>query len=52
MIKTLIDRFRYPAHGPGEMWETLTKRIEEHGAEVRMGESVVSITRLGPHSPE
>ncbi len=45
VIKTLIDRFRYPAHGPGEMWETLTKRIEEHGAEVRMGESVVSIKR-------
>jgi protoporphyrinogen oxidase len=45
VIKTLIDRFRYPAHGPGEMWETLTERIQERGAEVRMGESVVSLKR-------
>ena len=47
VIKTLIDRFRYPAHGPGEMWETLTKKIEGRGAVVQMGESVVSIKR-GP----
>jgi len=47
VIKTLIDRFRYPAHGPGEMWETLTKKIEERGATVRMGERVSSIER-GP----
>ena len=45
VIKTLIDRFRYPAHGPGEMWEVLTKKIEERGATVQMGESVVSIKR-------
>jgi protoporphyrinogen oxidase len=45
VIKTLIDRFRYPAHGPGEMWETLTKKIEERGAVVQMGESVTSIKR-------
>src|SRR6202521_2216315 len=45
VIKTLIDRFRYPAHGPGEMWETLTKKIEERGAVVQMGESVVTIKR-------
>src|SRR5712672_1261871 len=31
VIKTLIDRFRYPAHGPGEMWEALTKKIEGRG---------------------
>ena len=47
VIKTLIDRFRYPAHGPGEMWETLTKKIEERGAAVQMGESVTAIKR-GP----
>jgi protoporphyrinogen oxidase len=45
VIKTLIDRFRYPAHGPGEMWETLTKKIEERGAVVQMGERVVAIKR-------
>jgi protoporphyrinogen oxidase len=47
VIKTLIDRFRYPEHGPGEMWETLTKKIQESGAVVQMGESVVSLKR-GP----
>ena len=47
VIKTLIDRFRYPALGPGEMWEALTKKIEERGAVVRLGESVNSIRR-GP----
>jgi protoporphyrinogen oxidase len=48
VIKTLIDRFRYPEHGPGEMWETLTKKIQESGAVVQMGESVVSLKR-GPN---
>ncbi len=47
VIKTLIDRFRYPAHGPGEMWQTLRQKIEEHGAAVHMGQSVVSIRRAG-----
>jgi len=47
VIKTLIDRFHYPAHGPGEMWETLAKKIEERGAVVQLGESVTSIKR-GP----
>ena len=47
VIKTLIDRFRYPAHGPGEMWQTMRERIQEQGAVVRMGESVVSIRRAG-----
>jgi protoporphyrinogen oxidase len=45
VIKTLIDRFRYPAHGPGEMWEALTKKIEGRGAVVQMGESVNSLKR-------
>ncbi len=45
VIKTLIDRFRYPAHGPGEMWQTLTKTIEARGAVVRMGEKVLSLNR-------
>jgi len=45
VIKTLIDRFRYPLHGPGEMWQKMTKIIEDHGASVRMGENVISIER-------
>src|SRR6202521_5578942 len=45
VIKTLIDPFPYPAHGAAEMWETLTKKIEERGAVVQMGERVVAIKR-------
>src|SRR5438045_162523 len=35
-IKSLIDRFQYPRYGPGQMWETMTERIEELGGEVRL----------------
>jgi protoporphyrinogen oxidase len=45
VIKTLIDRFRYPAHGPGEMWEELARRIENRGAMLKMGEPVVALRR-------
>jgi protoporphyrinogen oxidase len=34
-IKSLIDKFQYPRYGPGQMWETMTTRIEELGGEVR-----------------
>jgi protoporphyrinogen oxidase len=35
-IKSLIDSFNYPRYGPGQMWETMTERIEELGGEVRL----------------
>ncbi|HYF27310.1 MAG TPA: NAD(P)/FAD-dependent oxidoreductase [Baekduia sp.] len=35
-IKSLIDAFNYPRFGPGQMWETMTQRIEELGGEVRL----------------
>src|SRR3954468_5240674 len=35
-IKSLIDKFNYPRYGPGQMWETMTRRIEELGGEVRL----------------
>jgi protoporphyrinogen oxidase len=35
-IKTLINEFQYPRFGPGQMWETAAKRIEEMGGEVLM----------------
>jgi protoporphyrinogen oxidase len=37
VIKTLIDAFRYPKHGPGQMWETMTRRVRERGGEVLLG---------------
>jgi protoporphyrinogen oxidase len=45
VIKTLIDRFRYPMHGPGEMWEQLAKTVQSRGTALKMGESVVAIQR-------
>jgi protoporphyrinogen oxidase len=45
IIKTLIDRFRYPLHGPGEMWEELARTIQSRGASLKMGESVVGVQR-------
>jgi protoporphyrinogen oxidase len=45
VIKTLIDRFRYPMHGPGEMWEELARVVQGRGGVLRMGESVVAMQR-------
>ncbi len=45
VIKTLVDRFRYPAQGPGEMWEKTAAVIEEAGGAVRLGHPVFEIHR-------
>ena len=42
-IKSLIDRFRYPRLGPGQMWETCAERIAELGGEVLLGHRVSSL---------
>jgi protoporphyrinogen oxidase len=39
-IKSLIGQFQYPRYGPGQMWETMTSRIEELGGEVRLSTPV------------
>ncbi|MEM8882474.1 MAG: NAD(P)/FAD-dependent oxidoreductase [Planctomycetota bacterium] len=44
-IKTLIDRFRYPRLGPGQMWETCTERVRGMGSTVDMDRRVVRIER-------
>ncbi len=40
-IKSLIDAFKYPRLGPGQMWELTRDRILELGGEVRMRTKVV-----------
>ena len=45
VIKTLVDRFRYPALGPGEMWEKAAELIAKAGGAVRMGQAVRQIHR-------
>jgi len=44
-VKTLIDRFRYPTLGPGEVWQTVADRIRQLGGEIHMGERVVRVLR-------
>jgi len=43
VVKTLTDHFRYPPHGPGEVWERVAEIIKGKGGEVRMGERVIAI---------
>ena len=43
VVKTLTDHFRYPPHGPGEVWERVAEIIKGKGGEVRMGERVTAI---------
>lgn len=40
---TLIDRFLYPKHGPGELWEQVGKRIEERGGSIHRRHKVISL---------
>ncbi|MBA3825003.1 MAG: NAD(P)/FAD-dependent oxidoreductase [Ktedonobacterales bacterium] len=47
VIKTLIDQFRYPRLGPGQMWETARDQIQARGQRVFMGQEVVSIRHSG-----
>ncbi len=43
IVTTLIDRFRYPRRGPGQMWERVAAIAEQKGHPVRLGRSVSAI---------
>jgi protoporphyrinogen oxidase len=47
VIKTLIDKFRYPRLGPGQMWERVTAMLEKAGDRVLMGNRVVRVRHDG-----
>ncbi|MEO9028734.1 MAG: NAD(P)/FAD-dependent oxidoreductase [Ktedonobacteraceae bacterium] len=47
VIKTLIDEFRYPRRGPGELWERTAKVIGQRGYPVAMGKEIVSVQHDG-----
>jgi protoporphyrinogen oxidase len=38
--RSLIEEFRYPRLGPGQMWEEMARRIEAAGGEIRLGAAV------------
>jgi len=46
-IKTLIHEFRYPALGPGQMWEACRDRVQESGSRVLLRHRVERIERNG-----
>jgi protoporphyrinogen oxidase len=46
-IKSLINEFRYPRLGPGQMWEAARDRVRELGNQVLLQHRVVSIEHAG-----
>jgi protoporphyrinogen oxidase len=47
VIKTLIDEFRYPRLGPGQMWERVAQKLAAEGHPVLQDQEVVSIQHEG-----
>ena len=45
VIKTLINSFRYPRLGPGQMWERARDRIVERGGQVMMGSTISALSQ-------
>ncbi|HEX5376446.1 MAG TPA: FAD-dependent oxidoreductase, partial [Solirubrobacterales bacterium] len=41
--KSLIEEFRYPRLGPGQMWEEMARRIVAAGGEIRLGTPVYGL---------
>jgi protoporphyrinogen oxidase len=42
-VTTLIEEFRYPRLGPGQMWEAFAARAEEFGIPVRLNHRVAAL---------
>ncbi|HEY6731357.1 MAG TPA: NAD(P)/FAD-dependent oxidoreductase [Solirubrobacterales bacterium] len=45
--KSLIEQFRYPRLGPGQMWEEMARRVEREGGEIRLGAAVEGLEHEG-----
>jgi protoporphyrinogen oxidase len=45
VVTTLIDEFKYPRHGPGQLWENVTRTIRARDWEVRMNTRVTGVMR-------
>lgn len=44
-VKSLIQTFRYPKYGPGQMWETVAHKIYNFGGHILMQHTVTQIQR-------
>ncbi len=40
---SLISKFMYPKHGPGQLWEEVSRIIIENGGEIHHGNNVIGI---------
>lgn len=40
---SLIERFLYPKHGPGQMWKEVAKRVEERGGTIEFEKKAVKL---------
>jgi len=45
VIKTLINSFRYPRLGPGQMWERARDRIVAQGGRMMMGSTITAFSQ-------
>jgi protoporphyrinogen oxidase len=46
VIKTLIDQFRYPRLGPGQMWERVRDLLQKQGQTVAMDQTVEAVLHM------
>jgi protoporphyrinogen oxidase len=46
-VTTLIEEFRYPRLGPGQMWEAFRRRVEEAGVPVHLNHRCVGVHHSG-----
>src|SRR3989442_3056050 len=47
IVKTLVDSFRYPRLGAGQMWDAVATRLAAAGHPVRLGAAVVAVRHAG-----
>jgi len=46
-VTTLIEEFHYPRLGPGQMWETFRRSVEERGIPVHLNHRCVAVRHSG-----
>jgi protoporphyrinogen oxidase len=46
---SLIEKFLYPKFGPGQLWETVARQIQEKGGRIVHGQQVTGIANEGNH---
>lgn len=44
---SLIERFLYPKHGPGQMWEEVARLVVQKGGQLNMEHEIVHLTTEG-----